>query len=113
MSAANSAPPEYGLARPSEPGREPTPGPAKSARPFTARAEGGSYDEWFLPDGTVRPQQQKVHGFFSAAEQGHIDALQRSIRARINEQEVTFNILGAPGGTNRPWQLDAVPWVWD
>lgn len=110
MSAANSAPPEFGLARPSDPPS----GAAKSVRPFTARAEAGSYDEWFLPGaGGLRPHQQRLHSFFSAAESAHLDALQRSIRARINEQEVSFNILGAPGGTNRPWQLDAVPWVWD
>jgi uncharacterized circularly permuted ATP-grasp superfamily protein/uncharacterized alpha-E superfamily protein len=33
------------------------------------------------------------------------------VRRRITEQEVTFNILGVPEGTNRPWQLDAIPLV--
>jgi uncharacterized circularly permuted ATP-grasp superfamily protein/uncharacterized alpha-E superfamily protein len=72
-----------------------------------------SYDEWFAADGTVRPHQQKLHTFFTNAQARQIEGLQRAIRSRINEQEVSFNILGAPGGSNRPWQLDAVPWVWD
>jgi uncharacterized circularly permuted ATP-grasp superfamily protein/uncharacterized alpha-E superfamily protein len=40
-----------------------------------------------------------------------LEQLRQAVRRRITEQEVTFNILGVPEGTNRPWQLDAIPLV--
>jgi uncharacterized circularly permuted ATP-grasp superfamily protein/uncharacterized alpha-E superfamily protein len=43
----------------------------------------------------------------------HLVKLRRQIRERLNEQEVTYNILGAPDGSRRPWQLDVLPWVID
>jgi uncharacterized circularly permuted ATP-grasp superfamily protein len=39
--------------------------------------------------------------------------VRRSVSARVREHEVTFNILGEPDGSARPWELDERPWVFD
>ncbi len=89
---------------------------AQSTNPapaFVRRAAPGTYDEWFGADGQVREFQRKLHDFFTTGEREKLQRLRVGVRDRINEQEVTFNILGAPGGTNRPWRLDAIPFVMD
>jgi uncharacterized circularly permuted ATP-grasp superfamily protein/uncharacterized alpha-E superfamily protein len=71
------------------------------------------FDEFRGKDRTVRAHQRLLDEFLSARSPQDIDQLERVIKSRINEQEVTFNILGVPEGTNRPWQLDALPFVLD
>ncbi len=83
------------------------------AKPWSVRASAGSYDEWFAPDGKLRLHQQHLYDYFASGEPAELRALRRAIRQRINLQEVTFNILGAPGGTTRPWNLDAIPLLMD
>src|SRR5712691_5496873 len=56
------------------------------------------FDEYRDASGSVRPPAD-------------LEQLRQAVRRRITEQEVTFNILGVPEGTNRPWQLDAIPFV--
>lgn len=80
---------------------------------FAERAGPGSYDEWFTPEGKLRSHQQQVHDYFAERDPQRLRQLQRAVRHRIGEQEVTFNILGAPDGSNRPWHLDAIPLVMD
>lgn len=71
------------------------------------------YDEFRARDRSVRPHQKLLHDFLSERSPQEIDQLEKLVRRRINEQEVTFNILGVPEGTNRPWQLDTLPFVVD
>ncbi len=80
---------------------------------FAARAEAGSYDEWFSADGRLRESQRRLYEFFTQSASADLSALRRVIRGRIDHQEVTFNLLGAPGGTARPWHLDAIPLLMD
>lgn len=89
--------------RPSQPSLPPT--------QFPLPSQTGGYDEFRLPDGRVREQQQRLHDFVTQTESGELQRLRRVVRHRITEQEVTFNILGAPEGTNRPWSLDLLPHV--
>ncbi len=66
-----------------------------------------------MPDGSIRLHQKLVHDFLTQTKPEELARLRRVVRHRINEQEVTFNILGVPEGTNRPWSLDLLPYVVD
>jgi uncharacterized circularly permuted ATP-grasp superfamily protein/uncharacterized alpha-E superfamily protein len=37
--------------------------------------------------------------------------MRASVRVRLSEHEVSYNLLGTPGGSARPWQMDEVPHV--
>ena len=89
---------------------EPTP-ERRSSIPPSRRV--GSFDELRDLDGQIRPHQRALAAFLESKDSRELEDLGRLVRQRINQQEVTFNILGVPEGTNRPWQLDAVPLVLD
>ncbi len=72
-----------------------------------------SFDEFWADDGRVRPHQQRLAEFVESLDRDRRDALGLTVRRRAVEQEVTFNILGDPAGTNRQWQLDWMPLVID
>ncbi len=69
----------------------------------------GAFDEVFGPDGEVREPYTTLLDVFSEGGNAEVSRLRSAIRRRINEQEVTFNILGTPEGTERPWVLDPLP----
>ncbi len=84
------------------------------------------FDELHAPSGQPRPHQELLLSHLGAlspvagaprgdvvAASEHLVQLRRQIRDRLTEQEVTYNILGAPDGSHRPWQLDVLPWVID
>jgi uncharacterized circularly permuted ATP-grasp superfamily protein/uncharacterized alpha-E superfamily protein len=73
----------------------------------------GSFDELRDALGQLRPHQRPLAQFLEGKDVKELEELGRLVRQRITQQEVTFNILGVPEGTNRPWQLDAVPLVLD
>ncbi len=70
-----------------------------------------AYDEFRDASGALRPHQSLLERFLAERSPGELDQLQKSVRWRITEQEVTFNILGVPEGTNRPWHLDVLPYL--
>jgi uncharacterized circularly permuted ATP-grasp superfamily protein/uncharacterized alpha-E superfamily protein len=73
----------------------------------------GSFDELRDGVGEIRPHQRPLAAFLESKDPKDLEELGRVVRQRITQQEVTFNNLGVPEGTNRPWQLDAVPLVLD
>jgi uncharacterized circularly permuted ATP-grasp superfamily protein/uncharacterized alpha-E superfamily protein len=73
----------------------------------------GSFDELRDATGELRAHQRPLAQFLESKDSRELEELGRLVRQRITQQEVTFNILGVPEGTNRPWQLDAVPLVLD
>jgi uncharacterized circularly permuted ATP-grasp superfamily protein/uncharacterized alpha-E superfamily protein len=83
----------------------------RSSIPASRRA--GSFDELRDNAGEIRPHQRPLAAFLESKDPKELEELGRLVRQRITQQEVTFNILGVPEGTNRPWQLDAVPLVLD
>jgi uncharacterized circularly permuted ATP-grasp superfamily protein/uncharacterized alpha-E superfamily protein len=87
---------------------EPTP-ERRSSIPPSRRV--GSFDELRDPNGEIRVHQRPLASFLESKDPRELEELGRIVRQRITQQEVTFNILGVPEGTNRPWQLDAVPLV--
>ncbi len=87
---------------------EPTP-ERRSSIPPPRRTSG--FDEVRDGAGQLRPHQRALAGFLEGKDGRELEELGRVVRQRITQQEVTFNILGVPEGTNRPWQLDAVPLI--
>src|SRR6187431_3264223 len=68
-------------------------------------------DEFWERPGVPRAHQRGLLDYLTAHEGPRREAIRRAIHARVHEQEVTFNILGAPDGSARPWALDETPWV--
>ena len=70
-----------------------------------------AFDEFRDASGALRAHQSLLERFLAERSPAELDQLQKSVRWRITEQEVTFNILGVPEGTNRPWHLDVLPYL--
>jgi uncharacterized circularly permuted ATP-grasp superfamily protein/uncharacterized alpha-E superfamily protein len=70
-----------------------------------------AFDEFRDSGGALRTHQDLLEKFLAGRSPAELDQLQKSVRWRITEQEVTFNILGVPEGTNRPWHLDVLPYL--
>jgi uncharacterized circularly permuted ATP-grasp superfamily protein len=70
-----------------------------------------SYDEFWQSPDQVRPHQEKLRDFLLRHTPAELENLRHAVSRRLTEQEVTFNILGVPEGTNRPWALDSLPHV--
>lgn len=77
----------------------------------TSNGVPGAHDEFWEAPGVPRRHQRLLHSHLTERSALELEQIQKTIRRRITEQEVTFNILGVPQGTNRPWQLDSVPLV--
>jgi uncharacterized circularly permuted ATP-grasp superfamily protein/uncharacterized alpha-E superfamily protein len=84
---------------------------SESAGAPSKNGVGDVYDEFWLAPDEPRPHQRLLADRLLSRPPEQLDQLVQTIRRRITEQEVTFNILGAPDGSNRPWQLDAIPFV--
>ena len=72
-----------------------------------------AFDEFWGHDRQVRAHQKRLAQFVLSLDADQGEALARTVRRRAVEQEITFNILGDPDGTNRQWQLDWMPLVID
>ena len=91
-------------------------GPTSTAKfkPASTEAGHGSpYDEFWEAPERPRPVQRQLLSYLESKTPAEIRRLGSLILRRIREQEVTFNILGSPEGSNRPWQLSPVPLVLD
>src|SRR5690606_30984439 len=82
--------------------------------PFTqllrdAEREADAFDEVFTSEGAVREPYETLLQVFEEGGPAEVSRLRGLIRRRITEQEVTFNILGTPEGSDRPWLLDPLP----
>ncbi len=86
---------------------------AASRSPGAPGTAGAPYDEFWLAPDTPREHQTLLHEHLSQRKKEELEQIRHAVRRRITEQEVTFNILGVPEGTDRPWQLDSVPLVVD
>ena len=69
------------------------------------------FDEFLDAGGAPLAHQVELHAFLAGASALQLQQLSDVVRKRITEQEVTFNILGVPNGTNRPWHLDPIPHI--
>ena len=69
------------------------------------------FDELFSADGSIRPHYSKWFGAletFNAAEFSRRSDLTKML---IQEQGITYHVYSDPRGTERPWQLDVIPFV--
>jgi uncharacterized circularly permuted ATP-grasp superfamily protein/uncharacterized alpha-E superfamily protein len=73
--------------------------------------DNSAFDELFDNDGRMRPHYAKWFGAlenFSAA-----DLARRAdmVKLLVQEQGITYHVYSDPRGTERPWQLDAIPFI--
>lgn len=72
-----------------------------------------AFSEFWRSPGVPRDHQKLLWDYLSAHDEERSAAIRKAVSARVREQEVTFNILGAPDGSRRPWILDEAPLVLD
>ncbi|HEY6724983.1 MAG TPA: circularly permuted type 2 ATP-grasp protein [Polyangiaceae bacterium] len=91
------------------PSLAPPTGPAASGGANPAPVQ--PYDEFWKSHEQPRDEQRQLLGYLEGKTPAEMRRLGALILRRIREQEVTFNILGSPEGSNRPWQLGPLPLV--
>ncbi len=70
-----------------------------------------AYDEVFTASGMPRPQWANVVPFLDTLGSEGLARRWEQAHRMIHENGVTYNVYGDPQGMERPWQLDAIPWV--
>ncbi len=73
----------------------------------------GHFDEVTGPDGRRRPAWGKLIETLESMGVAELERRWEQGRRLIHENGVTYNIYNDAGGLNRPWQLDAIPFVID
>lgn len=99
---------------PSEPEPRPEQEPPVAPRP---KAAGQTPNSQPVPprgegqDDVARVPDPKAHlaEYFRRHSKAQLDSLRRGVQSRLREQEVSYNLLGAPDFSIRPWQLDELP----
>ncbi|WP_010135041.1 circularly permuted type 2 ATP-grasp protein [Ochrovirga pacifica] len=74
-------------------------------------AEIKSYDEVLKPNKGINSNWQPLLSNISAIGMQKLEDLQREINWLMAENGVTYNVYNEPNGLNRPWELNAVPFV--
>jgi uncharacterized circularly permuted ATP-grasp superfamily protein/uncharacterized alpha-E superfamily protein len=69
------------------------------------------FDEVWQEPLLPRPGRELLKAELLDADAQRLHSLSQAVSRQLSEQEVTFNILGVPGGESRTWQLDLIPWV--
>jgi uncharacterized circularly permuted ATP-grasp superfamily protein/uncharacterized alpha-E superfamily protein len=70
-----------------------------------------AYDEVFTASGAPRPQWEKVVRFLDTLGAEELARRWEQAHRMIHENGVTYNVYGDSHGMERPWKLDAIPWV--
>jgi uncharacterized circularly permuted ATP-grasp superfamily protein/uncharacterized alpha-E superfamily protein len=71
----------------------------------------GSYDELYASPGVPRPDWQRYITSLNELGAEELSRRWQTARERIRENGVTYNVYGDPRGTERPWNLDAIPFL--
>ncbi len=77
----------------------------------TYRVPAAAYDEVFAAAGILRPQWDTPLRFLDTLGSDGLARRWEQARRMIHENGVTYNVYGAPQGMDRPWELDAIPWI--
>lgn len=72
---------------------------------------GWAYDEVFTASGKRRPYWDGVVPFLETLGSSGLTRSWEQARRMIHDNGVTFNVYGDRQGMDRPWELDAIPWV--
>jgi uncharacterized circularly permuted ATP-grasp superfamily protein/uncharacterized alpha-E superfamily protein len=70
-----------------------------------------AFDEVLADDGVVRPHYAKLFGALEDFSTTELQRRSETCERLVNEQGIAYNVYGDPRGMERPWQLDAIPFV--
>lgn len=70
-----------------------------------------SYDEMLDHEKVVRPHWKTLIENLETMGYEQLQAKQKEIDWRLEDNGVTYNVYNDPGGMNRPWKLDPIPLV--
>jgi len=70
-----------------------------------------SYNELLANDGILRPHWETFFNSFKELGPAEIKDRNQHILRQLKENGVTYNIYNDPGGLNRPWNLDLIPFL--
>ncbi len=70
------------------------------------------FDEMEFPEGTVRPHWQMLVKLLDELGPVELERRWDTARQLIHDNGVTYNIYGDPAGMDRPWHLDAIPFIY-
>lgn len=71
----------------------------------------GSYNEAFAAPSRPYPHWERVVRFLDNLGPQELTRRWQHARQMLHDNGVTYNVYGDPQGTERPWELDAIPWV--
>lgn len=69
------------------------------------------YDEMALAQGRIRPHWQSLVNSLSEYSSQELQLRWEQASRVIREHGVTYNVYGDPQGTDRPWDLDPIPFI--
>src|SRR5574341_2108016 len=69
------------------------------------------YDEVFDPEGRPRRHWEHLAKVAQRASPQALATRANRIRRAVERDGVTYNIYGDPKGTDRPWEVDLLPFV--
>jgi len=69
------------------------------------------YDEVFDPEGRPRRHWERLAKAARGASRSALSGRANRIRRAVEQDGVTYNIYGDPKGTDRPWEVDLLPFV--
>src|SRR6218665_352668 len=70
-----------------------------------------SYDEVLDKKGQAKPYWQSMFASLQEIGVAELGSRQQEIIRMLRENGVTYNVYESPNGLNRPWQLDAIPFI--
>jgi len=71
----------------------------------------GLFDEMKEPSGAVRPHWQMFVNLLDDLGPAALEKRWETARQLIHDNGVTYNVYGDPAGMDRPWNLDAIPFI--
>lgn len=86
---------------------------APASQPLLAgyRSNELAYDELLTDPGNPRPHYQKLLGTLEEFSVPELKRRSDTCQRLVYEQGITYNVYGDPRGMERPWQLDAIPFI--
>src|SRR5437764_15251001 len=71
----------------------------------------GAFDEMYSAPGVLRPHWRTLINRLDSFDSAEITRRWEHGRRLIHENGMTYNVYGDPKGMQRPWELDAIPFL--
>jgi len=78
---------------------------------FERYSQNSSYDEMVDEDKNIRPHWEALKNNLERIGLDQLRVKQKEIDWRLEDNGVTYNVYNDPGGLNRPWKLDPIPFL--